>query len=265
MPTEFPNICCDTHAHIYLEEFDKDRVEVIERSTRAGVTKILMPNIDHSSIDRMLDVESRYKEICIPMMGLHPCSVKKDFQRELYLIENWLNKKKFAAIGEIGTDLYWDSSHWDQQKDAFTIQVAWAKERKLPVAIHCRESLDQTIELIKPFTGQNFTGVFHCFSGTVKQAKEIIDMGFYLGIGGVSTYKNGGLDKTLPDLSLDNIVLETDSPYLAPVPYRGKRNEPSYVPMIAERVSTIMEFPVDEVLSKTTINSKKIFKLSYEP
>ncbi len=249
----------DTHAHIYSSEFDHDREDMLRRSLEADVEKIFMPNIDHTSIDVMLEVEQKNPGQCIPMMGLHPCSVKKDFEKELYIVEQWLGKRKFSAVGEIGTDLYWDKTLWEQQKEAFVIQTGWAKKYGLPVVIHSRESTDETIELLKPLADRKLTGIFHCFSGTIVQAKEITEMGFCLGIGGVASFKNGGLDKVLSELSLDNIVLETDSPYLAPVPFRGKRNEPGYIPIIAEKVAGFMKMTSEEVGATTTINARKIF------
>jgi TatD DNase family protein len=229
------------------------------RCRETGVLKIVMPNIDRTSIDRMLDTEEKYPAECFAMMGLHPCSVKKDFEKELYIAEEWLMKRKFAAVGEIGTDLYWDKTHWEQQKEAFGTQVGWAKKYDLPIVIHCRESIDETIELLRLHADKKLTGIFHCFSGTPEQARKIIELGFYLGVGGVVTFKNGGLDKVMPDIDLDRIVLETDSPYLAPVPYRGKRNESSYIPMVARKIAEVKKVPLDEVQAITTQNAKNIF------
>ena len=250
----------DTHAHIYASEFKPDRDEVLAKSKAAGVGKIFMPNIDHTSVDMMLEVENQNPDTCFPMMGLHPCSVKSDFEKELYIVENWLSKRSFHAVGEMGTDLYWDKTFWDQQKEAFVIQVNWAKQYGLPLVIHCRQSIDETIELLKPMSGGNLTGIFHCFSGNSTQAKQIIELGFYLGIGGVATFKNGGLDKVLPEVPLGKLVLETDSPYLAPVPFRGKRNEPSYIPLIADKVAGLMNVTRQEVEQATTKNAEKVFK-----
>jgi TatD DNase family protein len=233
---------------------------MLQRCMEQRVTKIFMPNVDHASIDAMLELESRSSGQCIPMMGLHPCSVKKGFERELYLIESWLSKRKFSAVGEIGTDLYWDKNLFDYQKEAFIIQVNWAKKYNLPIVIHCRESIDQTIELVKQMQDGNLSGIFHCFSGTVEQALQITKLGFYLGIGGVATFKNGGLDKVLPDIELKHLVLETDSPYLAPVPHRGKRNEPSYIPLVAKKVAEFKDLSIDEVQRATTENALKLFK-----
>ena len=250
----------DTHAHIYSEEFNADRTDMLARASAENVNRIYMPNVDHTSIDSMLELESRSSGQCIAMMGLHPCYVKKDFQRELYLVEDWLSKRKFAAVGEIGTDLYWDKTFWEQQKEAFLIQVEWAKKYKLPVVIHCRESIDETIALVEQVKDDNLTGIFHCFSGNAEQAKRVTKLGFLLGIGGVATFKKGGLDTVLPDIGLEHLVLETDSPYLAPVPYRGKRNEPSYIPLIATRVADIKKVSLIDVEKATTENAVKLFK-----
>lgn len=249
----------DTHAHIYSEEFNSDRDDMLRKSEELGVTKIYMPNIDHTSIDGMMEVESKNASRCFSMMGLHPCSVKKDFEKELYLVESWLSKRKFAAIGEMGTDLYWDKTFWSQQQEAFKVQAQLAKKYKLPLVIHCRESIDETIALLQPFVDGNLTGIFHCFSGSEGQAKKIIEMNFYLGIGGVATFKNGGLDKVLPEIDLGRIVLETDSPYLAPVPHRGKRNEPSYIPLIAQKICELKKITLEELSEATNGNASKVF------
>jgi TatD DNase family protein len=250
----------DTHAHIYLEEFSTDRHDILNRCSDAGVNKIYMPNVDHTSIDLMLETEYKYPAQCISMMGLHPCSVKKDFEKELYRVEEWLSKRKFAALGEIGTDLHWDKTFWEQQQEAFRIQVSWAKKDNLSIVIHCRESIDETIELLEPLLDGKLKGVFHCFSGSYEQAKKITTMGFYLGLGGVATFKNGGLDKVIPDLELDNLVLETDSPYLAPVPHRGKRNTPEYIPLIATKIAELKKVTLQELSSITTANAIRLFK-----
>lgn len=253
------NFWIDTHAHIYSDEFNPDRADIVGRAIDAGIKRIFMPNVDHTSIDGMLELEEKYPGTCISMMGLHPVSVKKDFERELYVVESWLFKRKFAAVGEMGTDLYWDKSFWEQQKEAFKIQVGWAKQLNLPIVIHCRESMDQTIELLEPMLDGKLKGVFHCFTGTIEQARKITSMGFYLGLGGVSTFKNGGMDVVIPDLDVDNIVLETDSPYLAPVPYRGKRNEPAYIPVIAEKIISLKKISKEELQTITTRNALRLF------
>jgi TatD DNase family protein len=249
----------DTHAHIYLDEFRDDRAEMMQRAHEKGIGRIYMPNVDHTSIDGMLELEAQYPERCFAMMGLHPCYIKADFQKELYLVEEWVAKRKFAAVGEIGTDLYWDKTFWEQQKEAFKVQVNLAKKYSLPVVIHCRESIDETIALVEELRDDSLTGIFHCFSGNADQAKRIISMNFYLGIGGVATFKKGGLDLVLPEIPLERLVLETDSPYLAPVPYRGKRNEPAYIALVATRVSELMRISEQEVIQTTTANALKIF------
>ncbi|MGK7391702.1 MAG: TatD family hydrolase [Candidatus Cyclobacteriaceae bacterium M2_1C_046] len=250
----------DTHAHIYLEAFKEDRAEMIDRALDTGVKEIFMPNIDSTSIDDMMETEENNPDLCFSMMGLHPCSVNKKFEKELYLVEEWLEKRAFAAVGEIGTDLYWDKSFWKEQQEAFKIQTGFAKKYNLPIVIHCRESINETIELVKDLYDDNLTGVFHCFSGNVDQAKRILEIeGFFIGIGGVSTFKNGGLDKVLPGLPLERLVLETDSPYLAPKPHRGKRNEPAYLALIAARIAEIMDKDVEQVKEQTTANARELF------
>lgn len=253
------NFYIDTHAHIYADEFKADRADLLHRCEEQRIDKIFMPNVDHTSIDKMLDLEQRWPKQCYAMMGLHPCSVKKDFERELYIIEDWLSKRKFAAVGEIGTDLYWDKSFWEQQQEAVAIQVNWAKKYQLPIILHCRESLEQTIEIIEKLQDGNLKGIFHCFSGSAEQAKRIFKLGFYIGLGGVVTFKNGGLDKVLPEIDLQQAVLETDSPYLAPVPHRGKRNEPAYIPLISSKIAELMNTSVEEVQKVTSHNALNLF------
>ncbi len=251
----------DTHAHIYLKDFDKDRDEILSRTFENGVEKIFMPNIDSRSIDKMLDVAAHYPGQCLAMMGLHPCSVKKDFEKELAIVEDYLlkNHTQFVAIGEIGTDLYWDKSLFEQQKEAFLIQINWAKQYGLPIIIHCRESIRETIDFLKPLKDEKLRGIFHCFTGTLAEAAEAVELGFHLGIGGVATFKNSGLDTVLSGIDLEHLVLETDCPYLAPVPYRGKRNETSYIPLIAQKIATVRQIPLEEVAEATTRNSISIF------
>lgn len=251
----------DTHAHLYADEFDTDRTEMMQRSEQNSIGKIFMPNIDHTSIDGMLDLEQKYPSICYPMMGLHPCYVKKDFEKELYLVENWLNKRKFSAVGEMGTDLYWDKTFWEQQVEAFTIQVGLAKKHSLPIVVHCRESIDETIALVEKLQDGKLTGVFHCFTGSKEQAEKLINLGFYLGIGGVATFKKGGMENVLPHIPMDKIVLETDTPYLAPTPHRGKRNEPAYIPLIAQRVAELKNSNLADVQTATTQNALTLFKV----
>lgn len=251
----------DTHAHIYAEAFRKDLDEVMELGKQAKIGKIYMPNVDHESIDRMLEMEQLFPDTCIAMMGLHPCHVKEDFQKELYLVEEWLGKRPFAALGEVGTDLYWDKTTFPWQTEALKIQVQLAKKYKLPIIIHCRNSFTETIEILEAAEADTVGGIFHCFGGTLSEAERAIKLGFLLGIGGVSTYKNGGLDLVLPHIDLKNLVLETDCPYLAPVPYRGKRNQPSYVPVIASRIAEIKQCSIGEVAETTTANALELFKL----
>ncbi|MFC4873065.1 TatD family hydrolase [Negadavirga shengliensis] len=252
----------ETHAHIYSKKFDADRKEVILRSAENGVRKIYMPNIDLSSIDAMLRVEEDFPDICVPMMGLHPCDVDADFEKTLYVMEDWLNKRPFAAVGETGIDLYWDKTYFEQQQESLKIHIQWAKERALPVVLHCRESMKETIDLVKNINDDKLSGIFHCFSGTLEQAREIIDMGFYLGIGGTVTYRNSNIGEVLAAIGLEKVVLETDSPYLAPVPFRGKRNSPEYIPHIAGKIAEHTSLSVGEVADITTRNAMRIFNLS---
>jgi TatD DNase family protein len=249
----------DSHAHIYSEQFKTDRPGALRRAFDAGVTTIVMPNIDHTSVDAMLETEAHYPERCFAMMGLHPCSVTKDFQRELYLVEDWLGKRPFAAVGECGLDLYWDKTFAEQQKEALRVQIALAKKYSLPLVLHTRDAFQETADLIEEAQDGSLRGVFHCFSGTPEEAERVVKLGFKLGIGGVATFKNGGADKVLPGLSLDHLLLETDCPYLAPAPHRGKRNEPSYLPLIGLRVATLLGCSEAEVAEATTRNAQALF------
>lgn len=253
------NYWTDTHCHIYSTEFDPDRTAVLQRAFASGVERILMPNVDASSMDAMFKVEEEFPDRCLPMMGLHPCSVKGDVAEQLRLVEDWLEKRKFVALGEMGTDLYWDKTFWDQQQEAFRIQAGWARKYRLPLVIHCRASMDQTLDMLEPMSHEHLTGVFHCFSGTVDQVKRVADLGFYFGIGGIATFKNSGLEAILPHIPSDRLVLETDSPYLAPVPYRGKRNEPDYIPVIAAKVSEVLGTTMEELKKTTTHNAHRLF------
>ena len=249
----------DSHAHIYLDDFKDDLDQMIKRAKDAGVTKVLMPNIDKDSIDDMLQVEQDYPEICSAMIGLHPCSVKEDYKEQLALVETWLIKRKFLAVGEIGTDLYWDKSFWPQQQESFHFQCELALQHNLPIVIHCRESIDETIDMVAAYEDRGLRGVFHCFTGSVKQAEQITGLGFYLGIGGVSTFKNGGMDQVIPYLDKSKIILETDSPYLTPVPHRGKRNEPAYVSLVADKVGEYLQLARKEVIKLTVDNTHQLF------
>jgi TatD DNase family protein len=234
---------------------------MLQRAFDGGIDQIYMPNIDSGSVLPMLELADQYPSKCIPMMGLHPCYVKEDYLQVLAELKPWFGKRSFAAVGEIGTDLYWDKSTFEWQKDAFRIQCSWALELDLPIVIHCRESINETIELVREYAPSSLRGVFHCFSGDLAQAKTIIDLNFKLGIGGVATFKNGGIGEVLEQISLEHLVIETDSPYLAPAPYRGKRNEPSYINMVAGKISEIKGVAIAEVVSATTKNAKSIFKL----
>lgn len=249
----------DTHAHIYSRKFQQDIEDVMKRIEEVGVSRIYMPNIDVESIESMLEMQRNYPGICIPMMGLHPCDVKADFKEQLKIMEGWFEERPFAAVGEIGLDLYWDKTRLAEQIEALRIQINWAKRLKLPIVLHCRESMDETIEVVSDELDSGLSGIFHCFTGNLVQAKKIIDMGFYLGIGGVATFKNGGLDQVLPHLSLDHLVLETDAPYLAPVPHRGKRNSPEYLDIIAEKVGDFFGVSKEVVAKKTSANALKVF------
>ncbi|WP_420315667.1 TatD family hydrolase [Ekhidna sp.] len=249
----------DSHAHIYLEHFEEDVEEVVERAIANGVEKILLPNIDSTSIEQMLRLEEQYPDVCYPMMGLHPCSVKEDFEKELQIVEDWFNKRSFLAVGEMGTDLYWDKTFWEQQKEAFHFQCELALKHDLPIVIHCRETIDETILLVEQYEGKGLKGVFHCFTGTVDQARQITNLGFFLGLGGVSTFKNGGMDKVIPHLERSKIMLETDSPYLTPAPHRGKRNEPSYISLVADKVAEFLNLSRKELDDLTTANTNKLF------
>ncbi len=253
----------DTHNHIYSNDFDSDRAEVMDHAKNIGVKKILMPNIDSTSINSMMQVNQQYPDLCLPMMGLHPCSVNENFNDELKLVKKYLEKPdlKFYGIGETGLDYYWDLTFKQQQKIAFQLQIDLAKEYHLPIIIHSRDSIDDCIRMIQINKDENLQGIFHCFSGTAEQLERILDLNFFIGIGGVVTFKNGGLDKILKPMHLPNMVLETDSPYLAPAPYRGKRNEPSYLPYIINKLVEIMEIPISEIIEQTTLNAKAVFSL----
>ncbi|KOO05649.1 TatD family hydrolase [Vibrio hepatarius] len=251
----------DTHAHIYASEFDNDRDQVVERALAQGVEKILLPNIDLDSIEPMLQTEAAYPEICRSMMGLHPCYVDSNVKQTLEIIHSWFAKHNFIAVGEIGIDLYWDKTYKAEQEMAFTTQLNWAKEMKLPVVIHTRDSIQETLALLEKEQDGSLSGVFHCFGGSVEEAKAINDLGFHLGLGGVTTFKNGGMDKVIPHLDMDYVILETDCPYLAPVPHRGKRNEPSYIPLVAERIASLRELSIDDVQAMTNRNANRLFAL----
>ena len=249
----------DTHCHLYSSEFADDIDATIQRAINNGVEKFYLPAVDTDSLTAMLSLEKKFPEKCIAMIGLHPCSVKENYINELKIVEDLLQQRKFAAIGEIGLDFYWDRSFYDQQYESFNKQIEWALQYNLPIVIHSRESMQQSINVVKKHQHGKLKGIFHCFSGTVEMANQIIDLGFYLGIGGVVTYKKSGLTEVLKEISLNNIVLETDAPYLTPVPFRGKRNESSYLIYIAQKIAEIKNTSVEEVAETTTANAKNIF------
>ena len=251
----------DTHSHIYLNDFDLDRAEMLTRAENEGVGKILMPAIDNETHSSMLGIEAQYPEKCISMMGLHPCSVKENFQEELDIVTRYFEERSFVAVGETGLDFYWDLSFTKEQYTSFHCQIDLAKQYKIPVVIHSRNSTDECIQTLKGNQHGDLAGVFHCFSGSLMQAREVIELGFYLGIGGVVTFKNSGLDKVITEIDLSKIILETDAPYLAPVPYRGKRNECSYLKYIAEKIAEIKGISTNEVAAITTKNAKELFSI----
>ncbi|QXO17468.1 MULTISPECIES: TatD family hydrolase [Vibrio] len=251
----------DSHAHIYASEFDQDRDEVVSRALAQGIEQILLPNIDLDSIAPMLATEAAYPQVCRSMMGLHPCYVDSNITQTLAEIEAWFDRHNFIAVGEIGIDLYWDKTYRTEQQMAFVTQLNWAKQRDLPVVIHTRDSIEETLTLLRQEQDGQLRGVFHCFGGSVAEAQAINELGFHLGLGGVSTFKNGGMDQVIPHLDMNYVILETDCPYLAPVPHRGKRNEPAYTQLVAQRVAELRETDVADIDRITTHNAKTLFKL----
>lgn len=254
----------DTHAHLYAKAFNNDRDAMLARAKEQGVSRFLLPNIDQESIEGMLALEAAYPDECYAMMGLHPCSVKANYKEELAIVRQWWEKRDFIAMGEIGIDLYWDKTFLAEQKEAFLQQVEWALEFDRPIVIHARDSMDILIDLVRGVGDPALRGVFHCFTGNIAQAQAILDMGFYLGIGGVLTYKNSGLTETMTALPLDQVILETDSPYLAPVPKRGKRNESAYVRWVAEHLAAAKGMDLEEIARITTQNARTLFTLPVE-
>lgn len=251
----------DSHTHIYLPDFAEDIDAVMDRADTAGIKKIYLPAIDSNHHNEMFLLEEKYPEVCFSMMGLHPCSVKENYKQELQLVEEQLKKRKFAAIGEIGLDFYWDTTFAQQQHEAFEQQMQWALDYQLTINIHTRNATQETIEMVKPFAKKGLRGTFHCFGGSYETAKQIMDMNFLMGIGGVVTYKKAGLQETLIHVPLEFLVLETDAPYLTPVPFRGKRNESSYIKIIAETVASIKNESIEEVAWVTTHNAEKIYSI----
>lgn len=250
----------DTHTHLYAEEFNPDKKQLIEKAIANGIHSFYLPNIDSSSIEAMLGIEEQFPDNCFAMMGLHPCHVNASYEKELEIVNNWLKKRKFAGIGEIGMDLYWDKTYLEEQKIAFKTQLDWALEYDYGISIHCRDAFDPLYKILSSYK-QLPRAIFHCFSGNTVQAQQIIALGnFKLGIGGVVTFKNSGLDKVVEEIGLEHLVLETDAPYLAPVPHRGKRNEPGFLLEIAKKIALLKNVSIAEVAKITSENAKYIFQ-----
>jgi TatD DNase family protein len=249
----------DTHTHLYASQFDKDQAAMMQRAKDAGVSRFFVPAIDSSYTESMMKLEKAFPTEVFLMMGLHPTSVKENYLEELAHVKEWIDKKKFFALGEIGIDLYWDKSFLTQQQEAFRTQIKWAKEKNLPIVIHCRDAFDEIFEILELEKGESLRGIFHCFTGTKEQALKAISYNMKLGIGGVATFKNGMIDKFLNEINIAHIVLETDAPYLAPTPYRGKRNESAYITNVVDKLVDIYGLSFKEVAEITTQNSKDIF------
>jgi len=250
----------DTHTHLFLPEFDSDRAEMIQRTLDKGVTKCFLPNIEVSTISSLLKTCDEFPNVCFPMMGLHPCSVDAKYQQQLTEIKAQFDKRKFYAVGEIGIDLYHDVTFAEEQKKAFCTQVEWAKEMNLPVVIHCRNSFNEVMEIVTDMLDERLKGIFHCFSGTLDEAKKVMELKtFKMGIGGVVTYKKSTLPEVLASIPLSYLVLETDSPYLTPVSFRGKRNESSYIYYVADKLSEIYRLPIEKIAEVTTQNAQEVF------
>ncbi|MBC7904457.1 MAG: TatD family hydrolase [Gemmatimonadaceae bacterium] len=258
-------IMIDTHCHLYVEEFDADRGAMMTRAENEGVTNFFLPAIDKKAMPRLLEMEAGFAKRCHAMAGLHPCSVKADFEAELQFVEECLKKRRFAAVGEIGLDFYWDKTFVAQQYNAFERQISLALEYELPIVIHCRDAMKECIETVSKYSKRGLRGIFHCFGGSIEQAEEIVARGFYLGIGGVVTFKKSGLDQVIAKIGLDSLVLETDAPYLSPVPFRGKRNESAYLKYISEAIAAATGTTKDEVAAITTRNAKNVFGPQYFP
>lgn len=251
----------DTHSHIYSTDFIQDLDEVVQRAYSNDVRKIVLPNIDSSSVKNLLNLVDTYPHICIPLMGLHPTSVTHDYKEELQLVEYWLEKRKFYGIGEIGIDLYWTKTFLEEQTDAFRYQLKLAQQYKLPVVIHVRDSFDEVYEVLKEVNDENLTGVFHSFTGTIEQANQVIDMGFKIGVGGIVTFKKSGVDQVIKQIDPSHLILETDAPYLTPTPFRGKRNESSYLVYVAQKIADLHQVTVGEIATITTENARKLFAI----
>ena len=252
-------IITDTHTHLYSEEFDLDRDQMIQRAIDAGVSRFFIPAIDSTCTQSMYDLEKNHPDHVFLMMGLHPTYVKDNYLEELQHVENELAKRKFYAVGEIGIDLYWDKTHLKEEQIAFRKQIQLAKQYKLPIVIHCREAFDEVFQILEEEKSPELFGIFHCFTGTYDQALQAISYNMKLGIGGVVTFKNGKIDQFLSQIELKHLVLETDSPYLAPIPFRGKRNESSYLISVVDKLAQIYSLPANEIAAITTENSKVVF------
>jgi TatD DNase family protein len=251
----------DTHSHIYSDEFSKDIYKVVDKSKEVGISKILLPNIDSKSIQAMHNLEKMFPDFCISMMGLHPTSVNNNYQQELDICKMWLKSRNYCAIGEIGIDLYWDKTFAKEQQIAFKTQINWALEYNLPIVIHSRESFNEIFEVLEDYKNSELTGVFHSFSGNLEQANKAIDLGFHLGINGIVTFKNSGLDKVIAEIPLEKLLLETDAPYLAPTPNRGKRNESSFLIYTAQKIAEIYQIDIEKIAETTSNTAKKLFNL----
>ena len=252
-------ILTDTHTHLYYETDPEKLSDLMQRSLENKVYRLFLPNVDSESIPLVFGLSERYPDHCFPMLGLHPCDVKANYKEELDSISKEIAQRKVYAIGEIGIDLHWEKSTLRIQQEAFRTQIDWAKNSDLPIVIHCREAFDEIFEILNELKDDKLRGIFHCFSGTLEQAHKVIGLGFYLGIGGVLTYKNSGLDKVIQDVSLEHLVLETDSPYLTPVPFRGKPNESSYLVYIAQKLADLKQVSLEEIAEVTTRNSRMVF------
>lgn len=256
-------ILTDTHTHLYLDAFDEDRHEAIKRAVEEGVRYMLLPNIDSGTTTNLLDICASHPDHCFPMMGLHPTSVKENYSEELEHVRQMFRKHRFYAVGETGMDFYWDTTYTDQQEKAFRAQIELALEYELPIVIHSRDSFEAIVEILDDYNDRGLTGVFHCFTGSSEQAERAIKLGFYLGLGGVLTFKNSNLDRVVKNIPMEHLLLETDSPFLAPVPFRGKRNESVYTRLVANRLAEVKNIPVEEVANRTTENAIQLFK--FEP
>ena len=251
----------DTHTHLFLEEFNHDRKEAVQRAIDVGVNQLILPNVDSETLPALKKMVNDFPAICHPLFGLHPGSVKENFKEELAIVREHLNDERCIGIGEIGLDFYWDDTFRKEQFEAFDTQIKWAAEKNLPIVIHLRNSYQEVIDIVRSNLQLGIKGIFHCFTGTKEEAAEIIEMGFLLGIGGIVTFKNSGLSETLKHIDLANLVLETDSPYLAPVPFRGKRNESSYIEKVVEKLAEIYQLSKEEVAEITTTSAKNLFQI----